>query len=351
MELFGNTLMSLAIFLLLIGSAIVIHELGHFLAARGARVRIVELGIGLPPRIKTLGNWRGTAITLNWIPLGAFVRPAGEFDPSVAGGLAASLPLARIAVLLAGSGANFLLAFALLTAGMVTGWPDQVEVTEIMAGSPAEIAGVLPGDVVESAEDIEIHDTGELRDLIYDHISEPITLSLLRGDRASVIELTPRASWPEGEGPAGFMTKFRIARYPLPRAAARGAAQLAGLIRSTAQLSARLLLGEGEADSVRLSGPLGLKQLSDQAVDTALEIGEGFPILYIGAWISVALALTNLLPLPALDGGRVLFVVLGLLWGRQIDAKVEKLFHAAGMVGLLALLLALTARDIVDPLF
>jgi len=347
----GNTLFSLAIFLLLVGSAILIHEVGHFLAARGAGVRIEELGLGLPPRIKRLGEWRGTAITLNWIPLGGFVRPAGEFDPSVQGGLAASPALARIAVLLAGSGANLLLAYGLLSAGMAVGWPDQVEVTAVMAGSPADAAGLLPGDVVEAAEGVEIHGTEGLRDLIRDHIGQPITLSLLRGSQSAEIVLTPMESWPEGEGPAGFLSRFKIVRYPLPRAASRGAAQLAGLVRSTAQLSARLLLGEEETESVRLSGPLGLKQLSDQAVDTAFEIEEGFPVLYIGAWISVALALTNLLPLPALDGGRVVFILLGVLRGRQIDAKVEKVVHAVGMVGLLALLLALTARDIVDPLF
>lgn len=351
MELFGNTLLSLAIFLLLIGSAILIHELGHFLAARSAGVRIEELGLGLPPRMKRLGSWRGTEITLNWIPLGGFVRPAGEFDASVPGGLASSPAPARIAVLLAGSGANLLLALSLLSAGMAIGWPDQVEVAAVMPGSPAEAAGLLPGDVVVAAEGVEIHDTGQLSSLIYGHVGESISLNLLRGDQTQLLELTPRTAWPEGEGPAGFMTRFRVVRYPLPKAVARGAAQLAGLIRSTVQLSARLITGEADAGTVRLSGPLGLKQLSDQAVDTALDIREGFPILYIGAWISVALALTNLLPLPALDGGRVLFVVLGVLRGKQIDARVEKLVHAVGMIGLLALLLALTARDIVDPLF
>jgi regulator of sigma E protease len=348
---FANTLLSLAIFLLLVGSAILVHELGHFLAAKAARVRVEELGLGLPPRVKRLGTWRGTEITLNWIPLGGFVRPAGEFDDSVPGGLAASPAVFRIGVLLAGSVANLLLALCLLTGGMAAGWPDLVEVSAVMPGSPAEAGGMQIGDVVLVAQGQEIHDTGELRDLIYDHVGRPLTLDLLRGDQSASLELTLRTSWPEGEGPAGFMTRFRIVRYPLPRAAARGASQLAGLIGSTAQLTARLLAGEGQADTVRLSGPLGLKQLSDQAVDTALDIGEGFPILYIGAWISVALALTNLLPLPALDGGRVMFVVLGLLRGRRINAKVEKLVHAVGMVGLLALLLALTARDIVDPLF
>jgi regulator of sigma E protease len=351
MELTGNSLLSLAIFLLLVGSAILIHELGHFLAARGAGIRIEELGLGLPPRIKRLGTWRGTEITLNWIPLGGFVRPAGEFDAAVPGGLAASPPISRMLVLLAGSGANLLLAFALLTAGMVAGWPDRVEIVQVMTGSPADRAGLQAGDIVEAAQGVEVHDTGVLRDLIQAQRGEPMALDVRRGDQPLAVELTPRTAWPEGEGPAGFTTRFQLVRYPLPRAAERGAAQLTGLIRSTVRLTARLLVGEGEVDTVRLSGPLGLKQLSDQAVDNAFEFGEAFPVLYIGAWISVALALTNLLPLPALDGGRVLFVLLGVLRGRQIDAKVEKLVHAVGMVGLLALLLALTARDIVDPLF
>jgi regulator of sigma E protease len=345
------TALTLLAFLLLLGTAILVHELGHFLAARVVRVRIDELGIGLPPRLKELGTWNGTQLTLNWIPLGGFVRPAGEFDASVPDGLAASPALHRALVFLAGSAANLVLALALVTLGMMLGWPDRVAVEQVMPGSPADAAGLLPGDLVLSADGLEINDTMDLHGIIHASLGKSLGLDLLRGERLLHIELTPRTSWPEGQGPAGFMTRFDLTRYPVPTAVQRAASQLLNLIGATAELSIQLLNGSAETGSVRLSGPLGLKQMSDQAVRTAVDLGEIYPMLYLGAWISVALALTNMLPLPALDGGRLLFVLLGLLRGRRFDLRLEKLIHAAGMVGLLALLLVLTARDILDPLF
>jgi regulator of sigma E protease len=150
----------------ILGVVVLIHELGHFAAARACRIRIRELGIGLPPRLVRLGSFLGAEISLNWIPLGGFVRPAGEFDASVSNGLAASPPMARIGVLSAGSLANLVLSVSLLTAAYVLGWPDQVEILAVEADSPAEAAGLLPADRILKAGGEPVREPGKLRDLL-----------------------------------------------------------------------------------------------------------------------------------------------------------------------------------------
>ena len=120
----GEGVRNLAVFTTLLGSAIMAHELGHLVAAVLCGVRIREIGLGIPPRLAKLGTVGGVQVTLNWIALGGFVRPDGEFDPQKPGGLGASPVLARVAILGAGSLSNFLFAFVVLTAAFMTGGPD-----------------------------------------------------------------------------------------------------------------------------------------------------------------------------------------------------------------------------------
>jgi regulator of sigma E protease len=337
-------------FVLVLASAILIHELGHFLAARAVGVRIIELGIGLPPRLVRIGTWAGANITLNWIPLGGFVKPDGEFDPSVKGGLAGSSPLARLGVFGAGSLANILLCLVLLTIAFMSGWPDEVQVLYVSPDSPSEDAGLLAGDKILTANGQQIRSAEELGALIAASIEEPLILTFARGSSTIETQLIPRAVPPEGEGHAGFTSQGVIVRYGFGRALLRAFEQMADLVESTIRLSAAAISGDGTAVPVRLTGPLGLKQASDVAIRNAVDWKQAFPVLFIGAWLSLALAITNLLPLPALDGGRALFVLIEIIRGRRVDPKRERLVHAVGIVALLALMLVLTIRDVVDPL-
>ena len=327
-----NGVALLLVFVVVLGTAILIHELGHFLAARAVGVRISELGIGLPPRLVTIGTWAGANITLNWIPLGGFVKPDGEFDPSVKGGLAGSSPLARLGIFGAGSIANLLLCLALLTIAFMSGWPDEVQVVYVAPDSPSEVAGLQAGDRIIAADGMEIRSAEELSALIAESIEEPIILSVARGKSTIETTLVPRAKSPEGEGPAGFTSQGVIVQYGLGRALIRALEQMVDLVESTARLSIEAISGEGTSVPVRLTGPLGLKQASDEAVRNAVDWQQAFPVLYIGAWLSLALALTNLLPLPALDGGRAFFVIVEMIRGRSIDPKRERLVHAVGIV-------------------
>ncbi|MFQ5942704.1 MAG: RIP metalloprotease [Anaerolineales bacterium] len=346
----GNLVLLIA-FVVIMGSVVLVHELGHFAVARAGQIRIKELGIGLPPRLARLGSFGDTEISLNWIPLGGFVLPAGELNASVADGLAASPPLIRIGLLGAGSLANLLFAVLLMTAAFMLGWPDQVEVLSVEPGSPAAVAGLLPADRILAAGGEPVREAGGLRDRLEASAGAPVVLEIERG--AQIIEATirPRTDPPEGRGPAGFTSSGVLVQYKLPTAFRRATMKVADLIAATVQVTVEALTpGESDPD-VRLAGPLGLKQASDQAVRNAMDWKEPFPVLYLAAWLSMAVAITNLLPLPALDGGRILLVVIELILSQRVEPRVEKWIHALGMASLLVLLLALTARDVIDPLF
>jgi regulator of sigma E protease len=178
-----------------------------------------------------------------------------------------------------------------------------------------------------------------------------VLLEIGRGGEIVETTIKPRTDPPEGHGPAGFTSSGVLVRYePFP-ALARATEKVVDLIAATLQVTADALSPNKSGPGVRLSGPLGLKQASDQAVRNASDWEEPFPVLYLAAWLSLAVAMTNLLPLPALDGGRILLVIVETIRSQQMDPKVEKWVHALGMVCLLVLTLALTVRDVMDPLF
>ena len=342
---------NLFVFILILGGLIFFHELGHFLAAVRLNVKITEFGIGFPPRLKKLFTWRGTDFTLNWIPLGGFVRPTGEDDPTIAGGLAASSPWTRLAVLSAGSLANFIVGFLIFVLGFSLGWPDQVSIDSIIPGAPAESAGLRPGDIVLTANGNDIHRTSLFRDIVHSNLGQPITLQLQRGDDIIDTTVIPRAEWPEDQGPIGITMTWEIVKYPLTTASVRAIEEVTFIIRETLLLPVRLLSSQVVSEEVRLVSPVGLKIFSDQAVQASVALNEWFPILQMTALISVALGLTNLLPIPALDGGRISFVLLELIRGRRINAEHERWVHAIGMLMLLGLMFVLVIQDIVNPIF
>jgi len=335
----------------ILGTVIMVHELGHFAAARAVQVRIKELGIGLPPRLARLGSFWGAEISLNWIPLGGFVRPAGEFDTSVSDGLAASSSMARIRILSAGSLANLLLSIVLMTAAFMLGWPDQVEVLSVETGSPAAAAGLLPADRILKAGGQPIREADDLRALLEASGGAPVLLEIQRGEQIIETSIWPRTDPPPGHGPAGFTSSGVLVRFGPLSSFARATEKVADLIAATVRITVDALTPGENDPRVRLAGPLGLKQASDQAVRNASDWEEPFPVLYLAAWLSLTIAMTNLLPLPALDGGRILLVLIEAIRSRRMDPKVEKWVHASGMVVLLILMLALTARDVMDPLF
>lgn len=342
-------LRNLLIFALVLGGLIFVHELGHFLVALRLGIKVKEFGLGFPPRLLTIGRWCGTDFTLNAIPFGGFVRPLGEDDPSIEGGLAAATPWRRVAVLVAGSVANVLLAILVLTVGFATRWPDRVTILEVAAHSPAESVGLRAGDIVLRANSQAIHLPPQLAEITYSSLGKTVRLEIQRNGATLEVTVVPRTEWPEAEGPIGVALSWEIITYPLPKAVVRALQETTHQIHEIVMVPARLITNQIQPGEVRLVSPVGLKAINDQAVDVAVQLGQLFPVLQLLAFVSLALAVTNLLPLPALDGGRILFVLLEKARGKRIAPEKEGLVHFVGMAMLLGLMAMLVIQDIMDP--
>ena len=365
-----DSLRNFAVFAVMLGGLIFFHELGHFLTALYFKIKIKEFGIGFPPRLigtarDKNGNRRwffgkapedldpdDTLLSLNWIPLGGFVRPAGEDDPAVPDGLANAPKRARLSVLAAGPGANFLLGFVLFTLSFLTGWPEptgQVRIADVVPGAPAAQAGILPDDIVLTVNGEAVSsENNRLSEIIHDSLGEPVALTLQRGDQTLNVTVVPRAEWPENQGPTGIVldADWKLAGYSFPDAVANGFARVLFQIRETVMLPVRLIVGQIKPAEVDVVSLPGLKRYSDDAVSLALRLRAWFPVLNLAGGISVALALTNLLPIPALDGGRILFVLIEAVRRRRMDPLREGYVHMMGLFVLLALMAFLVINDL-----
>lgn len=247
---------NLLVFIVILGSAIFIHEFGHFLASRTFRVEIEEFGFGLPPKMLELGVWRGTRFTLNWIPLGGFVRPKGEYDPECTDGLAASSPIARISIFLAGALANLILGFAILTAAFMAGGPEEqrVRVLEVFPNAPAAQAGLQAEDIIVKVDGEEVAGAVQLRVLIRKHLGEQMVFEVARSGDIVQIYLTPRTDYPTDEGPAGFMSRGIIARHNVIDAAEKSLEQIGLIIQETGRAIYSAVVGDLDQGEVRLVG-------------------------------------------------------------------------------------------------
>ena len=176
-----------------LAALIIIHEFGHFTAARLFKIPVEEFGLGFPPRVATLFTAGGTKFTLNLLPLGGFVRPKGENDPEIPDGLAAANPWKRLGVLIAGPLANLLVGvvlYAMIINRLGAPVPDQVQVIEIAPGSPAEEAGLLPGDLIVQVNEQEIDGTESIHNAIYENLGEVTQITFLRDGEAATVALS-----------------------------------------------------------------------------------------------------------------------------------------------------------------
>ncbi len=345
-------------FILVLTPIILIHEMGHFIAARLSGIRVDEFGIGFPPRAVTLFKRGGTIFSLNWIPLGGFVRPAGEDDPTMPDGLAAASKRARFFTLIAGSGANILFALFLFWIAFMIGPPRfEVSIPEVVPGSPAEIAGILAGDVILEINGIEVDN----RDVVIEEVTSSAGTLLemvVRRDGGIVpIAVTPRmpGEYDEAtEGPTGIVirsdpTGGNISAGPI------GAARMAGqsifnVVYGTLRAPVLLIQGQISPSDARPVSVVGISQLAGAAAEETAQRRDLFPILWFAGIISVALGFTNLLPIPALDGGRISFVLVEAVRGKRVEPEREGMVHLVGMLVLLGLMVLIIIQDIVNPI-
>lgn len=326
-----------------LAALILIHEFGHFMAARLLNVEIEEFGIGFPPRIVKLFEHKGTIFSLNWIPLGGFVRPKGENDPSVPGGLAAASPWVRLGVLFAGPAMNIIVGILLgiiLFYNLGNPIQDQVLIRYVDPGSPAEQAGLQTGDIFIAVNGENIESAEKLQDIIAQNLGVATEIEYQRGEQSYNVVLVPRAEFPDGQGPMGVGIGNPSSPISLGTAFQRGIAAVYENIRALFLLPVRLIQGQATPQEGRLLGYKGM-------FDIFVYIQS--PLWFFMA-ISISLGIVNLFPIPALDGGRILLTLPEILINRRIPAQYETMIHMVGFSLLLLLLLYINLQDFLNPI-
>lgn len=344
-----------------------VHELGHFWAAKRSGVLVEEFGIGLPPRL--LGKKIGETIySINLLPFGGFVKLLGENGGAETAApelhsekaFSAKKPVTRFFILSAGVIMNFLFGFLLiwlmfvrghevLLSGNVIPLPgtEKVVVLMLSKNSPAEQAGMKIGDKIVSMRIVEQrHEITKLQQVIdfsKEFAGQEIIFGLERSGQELEIKAIPRVNPPQGEGALGIaLGEIGMVQYGFSQSfieAAKASLNTAGYIFLASGQALRQIIFQQNLGNV--AGPIGIINFAGSAISGGLNSTLNFI-----AMISLNLAVFNILPLPALDGGRIIFVIWEGLTKKPVSAKIEGFVHAAGMVFLLGLLLLITIVDI-----
>lgn len=483
-------LYSLLAFALVLIPAIIIHELGHYLAAKLVGISVLEFGVGFPPRVIKLFRLGETDFTLNLLPIGGFVRPFGEdligpsnaeneddTDPAgkrknddgqpeyiserdelLARGVPADKiksvndvkPLPRIFFMAAGAFANFATAIVLFAVVALIGLPQeigarvqiaeiganstfagtpvevgdavervndqtfptlfqyldmlqtaeqpltltmrslksnenyavtitpnavravgQVFISAVVEGAPGDVAGLKPGDVIVNVNGetfpANIEPTLIIQDKTAEHAGRPMQLTILREGRLMPVELTPRINPPKGEGRIGLAivsqyatsdgviyvaapAQTQLVPQPLSTAVPYAFQRTGELIGLIVTLPAKLIEGAISPEEARPVSIVGISRVGGQFLERSIRDGSPVLILNFIAMVSIFLGFTNLLPIPALDGGRILFALIELVRGKPVPLHIEHRVHWLGFIILLLLGLVVIVYDIINPL-
>lgn len=312
---------------------------------------------------------RPTEYTLNWIPFGGFVRMLGEEDPNSPGSFASKSKRTRLAVLVAGAGMNLILAAVVFSLTYMAGVPEpvfgtnaagerlpvvSVVVDEVVPDAPGAEAGLQTGDVIISVDSRELRFPGDLIDYIDEKKGTAVDLQVQRGGELLTLRLVPRSNPPQGQGPIGITLHHELQRqvvyYPLGEALVRGTLETGRIVGFTFFVPVAIIQNIIPAEAARPTGPVGIYQLTGQAVNASVNLQWWYPVLWITAMLSTALAVTNLLPLPALDGGRIFFILVEAVRGKRIDPEKEGAIHFIGLAILVTLMVVISYYDVTDPI-
>lgn len=475
-------LLAVVAFLIVLGPLVLIHEFGHFIAARLVGITVLEFGIGFPPRARKLFEQGGTIFTLNWLPIGGFVRPLGEDFVKPLGPEATeeeraayekqqaeiegltlkrkktksvqeATPLQRIFFMVSGAGMNFIGAFVLLVVaslfGQLVPQSATVSVFETVAKSPAAAAGLqasdvitelngkpvtLPqdiifaaqnsstsynpinltikrgdqtlqvtvqpadpplkslngvavvdvpsagspaaavlqkGDVITKVDNVPVKTTDDLKNYVDAHAGHSVTLTFQRSGQQMTGPIVPRVNPPAGQGALGITIQpeasdaaysmfglilgmdnivYRAVPEPINEAVSDAWSRETDLISQIVNVPVRLIRGQISPSAARPVSAVGIGQMAGQVLTESIAVKQPSPILEFAALISVALGITNLLPIPPLDGARILFVLFEIVRGKPINPERESLVHLVGMMLLLGLTALLVVNDIIHPI-
>jgi len=351
-------LFSILVFILILSVLILVHELGHFLVAKKSGIWVEEFGFGIPPRIigKKVGE---TIYSINLFPFGGFVRLHGEItEEGISKPDRAFLnknKRTRFAVIVAGVVSNFLLAIAAFSLIYTfTGIPKpaetgQVKVVGIAQNSPASQVGLMEGDILKSVQGQGLSQADEFTERVSQFKGKEITVSIERNGEIVSYSITPRENPPSGEGPIGVAISSVDINYTFPPIWQRpfigvyfgfkealfwGGAVILGLGKMIANLFSGIVPKD-------IAGPAGLFVVTTEAQKAGF-----FALINLLGIISVNLAILNIFPFPALDGGRLLFLAIEGVFGKRIVPKIEAAVHATGLVILIFLILLVTIREV-----
>jgi regulator of sigma E protease len=332
-----------------------VHEWGHFVTARRSGITVQEFGFGLPPRL--FGIERGGVIySINAIPFGAFVKMLGEEDPTQPGSFARQPKRVRALVLAAGSGMNFITAAVVFAIAYMSGWPtpvdNEVEIAQVVSGTPADQAGIRAGDMVVAVNNDPIVRVEDFRNRTQQNLGRPMQVTLVRDGQQQTVTMTPRANPPEGQGAVGVALRapVRAQNHGLLESIGLGFSRAVQIVAFTLAAPVMAIQGVISPDMLRPIGLPGMAQVASQAVDYAADTGAWFPILTVTGTFSAGLSVANMLPLPALDGGRLFFILIEALRGRRVNPEREGMFHFVGIVVLITLMVLISINDLVAPL-
>jgi regulator of sigma E protease len=309
-------------------------------------------GAALASQVQDLDT--GTLYTLNWLPLGGFVRMTGEENPSDPRSFAAQKPWKRMIILVAGVTMNMALAIAIYSIIAMNGLPklpdfEIVRVAQVAPNSPAAAAGLQPDDRLLSVNGIIIQNSQHLRRLVnLDYAGQEVTIELKRDKDVMTVKLTPRINPPRGQGAMGITMALQqgtveIVSYPIWEAVPKGVEITADITLQMFRGFGRIFLGlfQGQGTPA-VGGPVEIARQTGEIAQQGW-----LSLLQFTAILSINLAIINMLPIPALDGGRLMFVLLEIVrGGKRIAPEKEGFVHFAGMAFLLLLMLVITFFDI-----
>ena len=359
-------LVTILVFLLILSILVLIHEAGHFFVAKFFKIKVEEFGFGLPPR--AFGIKRGETIySINWLPIGGFVKLYGEDE---AGAGKVSLPKKakqtkakdadrafysrpvwqRATVVFAGVFMNFVLAVAIVSflfsvIGVAVAGKDVI-VDQVVKGAPAEKSGLKPGDKIIAINNVNITTPDQLVSYTKGHLGEKLVLKVKDSKlNTRTVEVTPRKVYPKDQGPMGVAISQSVTtkKYPIWEAPFVGTKEV---------LNQSVMIGKGLFTVVfqlvtkgsvpkDVAGPVGIAQLTGTVVEIGLPA-----VLSFVALLSLNLAIINILPIPALDGGRLFFILIEGFTGKKVSPRIENYAHTIGMAVLLGLIALITIHDL-----
>ncbi|MBU1167400.1 site-2 protease family protein [Patescibacteria group bacterium] len=347
------------VFIVILGLLVFVHELGHFLAAKAAGAKVEEFGFGFPPKI--FGIKKGeTTYSINLIPLGGFVKIMGEDgggkkDPR---SFSSKGFWARIGILVSGVTMNVLLAMILLAIGFWVGLPlavddddakakfrdPRIQVIEVAKDSPAAAAGINPTDQVLKIDDKDIATVSDYQEVANVKAGQEVAVTILSGGSEKTVNLLSRDDPPEDEGRTGIaLVKTGIVSYPFLTSVVMGVEYTFVIMKTVviffSDLISKLVVGQPVTFDV--TGPVGIARMTRQATTMGFSY-----LIQLTALLSVNLAIVNILPLPALDGGRILFIIIEKIRRKPLNQRIEGLIHTAGFILLMLLMVVITFRDV-----